>query len=241
MEFSTPLDSATLIKRYKRFLADVTLQDGSETTLHCPNTGAMTGCAGVGWRVWYSTSDNPKRKYPCTWEWVESDRGDRIMVNTARANGLAEEAIRAKLLPILSSYDVIKREVKYGAENSRIDLLLQGADGIDCYVEVKNVTLLGQDGQGYFPDTVTTRGQKHLRELMTMVQAGQRAAILFIVPHTGIQRVAPAVHIDEDYARLCHQAQQAGVQFYAVGCDMDPQSVKPVTTLPVLIPDVAEK
>ncbi|MBY5993655.1 DNA/RNA nuclease SfsA [Ferrimonas balearica] len=233
MKFSPPLQSATLIKRYKRFLADVRLEDGSETTLHCPNTGAMTGCAEPGWRVWYSDSGNPKRKYPCTWELVENDQGHRISVNTGRANALAEAGIRAGLLPSLAADAEIRREVKYGSENSRIDLLLTGNDLISCYIEVKNVTLLGDQGQGHFPDAVTTRGQKHLRELMEMVQQGHRAVLLFMVAHTGIERVSPAQHIDPEYARLCREAVAAGVEILALGCDIDETGIRPSRPLNV--------
>ncbi|GAA5191828.1 DNA/RNA nuclease SfsA [Ferrimonas gelatinilytica] len=235
MQFPTPLQSATLVKRYKRFLADVICDDGRELTLHCPNTGAMTGCAEPGWTVWFSDSGNPKRKYPCTWEWVESDRGHRIMVNTGRANALAQEGIEAGLLPELAEYPNLRREVRYGQENSRIDLLLQGEGLPDCYVEVKNVTLLEEDGQGYFPDAVTTRGQKHLRELMAICAEGERAAILFIVPHSGIDRVAPAAHIDPDYARLCREARDAGVGFFALSCALDPHQARPLHLLPVTL------
>ncbi|MBY6188333.1 DNA/RNA nuclease SfsA [Marinobacter hydrocarbonoclasticus] len=233
MEFSPPLYSATLTKRYKRFLADIRLDDGTEMTLHCPNTGAMTGCAEPDWRVWYSDSGNPKRKYPCTWELVENHLGHRICVNTGRANGLAEEGIRAGLLPALKTFDSLRREVRYGSENSRIDLLLTGNDLISCYIEVKSVTLLGDDGQGYFPDAVTTRGQKHLRELMEVVRQGERAVLMFVVAHTGIDRVAPAEHIDPEYARLCREAAAAGVEFLALGCEMDETGIRPVRPVPV--------
>lgn len=233
MEFSPPLHSAVLIKRYKRFLADIRQQDGAEMTLHCPNTGAMTGCAEPGWRVWYSDSGNLKRKYPCTWELVENELGHRICVNTGRANALAEEGIRAGLLASLNDYSSIRREVRYGSENSRIDLLLSGNDLISCYVEVKNVTLLGDEGQGYFPDAVTARGQKHLRELMEVVQQGQRAVLLFMAAHTGIERVSPASHIDPEYARLCREAAAVGVEFLALGCDMDDTGIRAVNALQV--------
>lgn len=216
MKFELPLESGTLIKRYKRFLADVMLDNGEQITIHCPNTGAMTGCAEPGWRAYFSDSNNPKRKYRHTWEWVTSDNGDAIVVNTARANGLAEQAINEQRIEPLAAYRKVRREVKYGSENSRIDLLLQNSDLVDCYVEVKSVTLLEQQGQGFFPDAVTVRGQKHLRELMAMVAQGNRACILFIVAHTGITSVAPAEHIDPTYAQLCREAQQAGVEFYAI-------------------------
>ncbi|WP_028117771.1 DNA/RNA nuclease SfsA [Ferrimonas senticii] len=216
MRFEPVLQPGRLIKRYKRFLADIELDNGEQITIHCPNTGAMTGCAEPGWQLWFSDSNNPKRKYRHTWEWVENQHGHRIMVNTGRANAIAQQAIEQGAIPALNHYQQIRREVKYGSENSRIDLLLQKGEQVDCYVEVKNVTLLGAAGQGYFPDAVTSRGQKHLRELMTMVEQGYRGCILFVVPHSGITRVSPAAHIDAEYAQLCQQAQQTGVEFFAI-------------------------
>lgn len=162
MLFTPPLRSAVLIKRYKRFLADVVTPDGRELTLHCPNTGAMTGCATPGDTVWYSTSDNLKRKYAHTWELTETQQGATICVNTLRANTLAKEAILAGNISELSGYNTLKSEVKYGEENSRIDIMLQAEERQNCYIEVKSVTLAEQES-GYFPDAVTERGQKHLR------------------------------------------------------------------------------
>lgn len=217
MHFDPPLESATLIKRYKRFLTDIKLPDGSERTIHCANTGAMTGCAEPGNIVWYSTSDNPKRKYPNSWEISETAQGDRICVNTARANQLAVEAIENGAIVELSGYQTLRTEVKYGSENSRIDILLEDEAKADCYIEVKSVTLLADDpsvgkGQGYFPDAVTTRGQKHLRELAEMAESGQRAVLLFTVLHSGIEKVSAAHHIDAKYSLLLKQAQDAGVE-----------------------------
>lgn len=217
MHFDPPLESATLIKRYKRFLTDIKLPDGSERTIHCANTGAMTGCAEPGNIVWYSTSDNPKRKYPNSWEISETAQGDRICVNTARANQLAVEAIENGAIVELSGYQALRTEVKYGSENSRIDILLEDEAKADCYIEVKSVTLLADDpsvgkGQGYFPDAVTTRGQKHLRELTEMAESGQRAVLLFTVLHSGIEKVSAAHHIDAKYSLLLKQAQDAGVE-----------------------------
>ncbi|MAG76602.1 MAG: DNA/RNA nuclease SfsA [Colwelliaceae bacterium] len=217
MKFSSPLKPAVLIKRYKRFLADVTLADGKETTLHVANTGAMTGCATPGDTVWYSTSDNPKRKYPFSWELTEtSAASDFICVNTAKANQLAELAIKDGTITELQGYDLLKREVKYGEENSKIDIFLSDDETNsnpkpDVYVEVKSVTLL-EGEQGFFPDAVTTRGQKHLRELATIAQSGQRAVLLFTVLHSGINNFQPAAHIDHKYAELLADAQKSGVE-----------------------------
>ncbi|MFS1863414.1 DNA/RNA nuclease SfsA [Vibrio lentus] len=223
MHFNPPLEPATLIKRYKRFLADITLPDDSERTIHCANTGAMTGCATPGNTVWYSTSDNAKRKYPNSWEISETDKGHRICVNTARANQLAVEAIENKTIVELLGYDALRTEVKYGSENSRIDILLEESEKPPCYIEVKSVTLLDEQqtstkqgtstkGQGFFPDAVTTRGQKHLRELTEMAESGNRAVLLFTVLHSGIEKVSAAHHIDAKYSLLLKQAQDAGVE-----------------------------
>ncbi|MEZ9569830.1 DNA/RNA nuclease SfsA [Vibrio splendidus] len=217
MHFNPPLEPATLIKRYKRFLTDIQLPDGSERTIHCANTGAMTGCATPGNTVWYSTSDNVKRKYPNSWEISETDKGHRICVNTARANQLAVEAIENNTIVELLGYNALRTEVKYGSENSRIDILLEDNEKPPCYVEVKSVTLLDEQqtstkGQGFFPDAVTTRGQKHLRELTEMVESGNRAVLLFTVLHSGIEKVSAAHHIDAKYSLLLKQAQDAGVE-----------------------------
>ncbi|HHR0835136.1 TPA: DNA/RNA nuclease SfsA [Klebsiella aerogenes] len=214
MLFTPPLQSATLIKRYKRFLADVITPEGQALTLHCPNTGAMTGCAAPGDTVWYSTSDNPKRKYAHTWELTETRQGAVICVNTLRANTLAKEAVLAGNIPELAGYNILKSEGKYGEENSRIDLMLQAEDRRNCYIEVKSVTLAEKE-YGYFPDAVTARGQKHLRELMSVAAAGHRAVILFAVLHSAIDRFSPAHHIDAKYAQLLIEAQEKGVEILA--------------------------
>ena len=151
MQFSPPLQRATLIQRYKRFLADVITPDGTTLTLHCPNTGAMTGCATPGDTVWYSTSGNIKRKYPHTWELTQTASDAFICVNTLWANRLTKEAIQNELIAELSGYSVLKSEVKYGAEGSRIDFLLQADSRTDCYIEVKSVTLAEKE-YGYLPD-----------------------------------------------------------------------------------------
>ncbi|GAD78498.1 DNA/RNA nuclease SfsA [Vibrio ezurae] len=236
MEFSPPLQSGTLIKRYKRFLADLTLDDGSEITIHCANTGAMTGCAEPGSKVWFSTSDNPKRKYPNSWELSETKAGHRICVNTIRANTLAVEAINNGVICELSGYKDLKTEQKYGSENSRIDILLSDENKADCYVEVKSVTLLSDEEEqlGQFPDAVTTRGQKHLRELMEVQQSGQRAVLLFIVLHSGIEKVSPALHIDGQYSVLLEQAQKAGVEVICYKADLSVECVQISRKLPYI-------
>ncbi|QIR13647.1 DNA/RNA nuclease SfsA [Shewanella aestuarii] len=225
MEFSPQLKHGRLIKRYKRFLTDITLDDGTEITIHCANTGSMKNCLYPGETVWFSTSDNAKRKYPHTFELMQTDDGHFIGINTGRANALAEEAINNGLINELSGYDTLQREVKYGEENSRIDILLTSQDRPKCYIEVKSCTLL-EDGIGYFPDAVTTRGQKHLRELMQMVQQGHRAVLMFVVQHSGISLVKPAEHIDSEYADLLKQAVEQGVEVLAYKTLMTPSTSK---------------
>ena len=229
MQFKPALESATLLKRYKRFLADIELDSGEIRTIHCANTGAMTGCATPGNKVWYSTSDNPKRKYPNSWELSEPAQGPRICINTARANQLAVEAIENDVISELVGYDQLQTEVKYGNENSRIDILLSASDKPKCYIEVKSVTLLDEEspsGQGYFPDAVSTRGQKHLRELTEMAQTGSRAILLFTVLHSGIEKVSAAHHIDAKYSTLLKQAQDAGVEVLCYKAELSNTEVK---------------
>lgn len=217
------LKPAKLIKRYKRFLADIEFADGEQTTIHCANTGAMTGCAEPGDTVWYSTSTNEKRKYPFSWEITENQANHFICVNTLRANQLVKEALLKGTITELSGFDVLKREVKYGTENSRIDFLTTHSNAPDTYIEVKSVTLL-ENGQGYFPDAVTTRGQKHLRELMEMKALGHRAVLLFAVLHSGINNVSVAEHVDPSYAILLKEAAQAGVEIIAYKATFNLQS-----------------
>ncbi|GIU21476.1 DNA/RNA nuclease SfsA [Shewanella schlegeliana] len=232
MEFSPAFESGVLLQRYKRFLTDITLENGEQVTIHCPNTGSMKNCLFPSEKVWFSVSDNPKRKYSRTWELAQTPDGHIIGINTGRANALAEEAIASGIITELQGYDSLRREVKYGSENSRIDILLEDANKPNCYIEVKSCTLLEQ-GQGYFPDAVTTRGQKHLRELMEMVQQGHRAVLLFVVQHSGINCVAAAAHIDAAYAKLLTEAHQAGVEVLAYSADLSPTQTRLVKSCPV--------
>lgn len=225
MRFNPPLQSATLIKRYKRFMADVEQEGGEEMTLHCPNTGSMKACLFPGEKVWFSDSGNPKRKYPCTWEIAETPNGHQILVNTGLPNKLVIEAVQSGGVEELSGYDSLRAEVKYGEENSRIDILLSDENKADCYIEVKNVTLLEEDGIGYFPDAVSTRGQKHLRELEREALSGNRAVLFFCVSHTGIESVRPAAHIDQEYARILAEVVKNGVEVLAYACAVSPEEV----------------
>jgi len=208
------LQSAKLIKRYKRFLADIELNNGEETTIHCANTGAMKGCAEPDDTVWYSTSTNSKRKYPFSWEITQTQAKHFIYVNTLRANQLVEEALNKGVVSELANFTTLKREVKYGNENSRVDFLASYNHAPDTYIEVKSVTLL-DNNHGYFPDAVTTRGQKHLRELIDMVEQGHRAVLFFAVLHSGINDISAASHIDPTYATLLKEARISGVEIIA--------------------------
>lgn len=216
MKIPGPMIEGRLIRRYKRFLADVSLPDGTEITAHCPNTGSMLGCQPADARVMLSVSDNPKRKLKHTWELVETAPGIWACVNTSRPNAQAKAAIARGVVAELNGYGQCRSEVRYGSENSRIDLYLTGHESrADAWVEVKNVTLCDEQGRGYFPDAVSTRGQKHLRELMAQVEAGDRAVLLFVVNHTGIEVVSPADQIDPAYGELLRQASAAGVEVLA--------------------------
>ena len=248
MNYQQILQEARLIRRYKRFMADVELADGSQITLHCPNTGSMKNCLYPGNKVWYSDSGNPKRKYPCTWEQAEipvqfgdSQRMARAGLNTNMANKLVEELLVAGGVPELAQYQKIRREVRFGEEKSRIDFLLQQADLPDCYVEVKSVTLAMGDGLGLFPDAVTARGTKHLREMTQIVAQGKRAILFFCVQHTGINRVAPADEIDPEYGKTLQNALDAGVEIMAWGTEMTLESISLVKPLPVEISLVPQK
>ena len=234
MRFDLPLQEAVLIKRYKRFLADVTTAEGQHLTLHCPNTGSMAACAESGSRVWYWNSNNVRRKYPCTWELVQVAGEHLACINTQRANGLVAEAISNGVIEELQGYQTLQQEVKYGQEASRVDILLRG-ESQDCYVEVKNVTWWRGQGEGEFPDAVTERGRKHLRELSAMVAAGHRAVLLFCAAHTGIQQVAPAWDKDPRYAEALLQAVTDGVEVYAYGADINPLSMRLSRALPVTL------
>lgn len=238
MDFPTPLIEGRLIKRYKRFLSDIQLPNGDVVVAHCPNTGSMKRCQQDDARVWLSKSDNPKRKLGFTWELVEIDREHLACINTGYPNKLVGEAIRNGVVKELLGYTEQKAEVKYG-EKSRIDWLLTGSDGQKCYVEVKNVTLLEEDGKGYFPDAVTERGRKHLHELAKMVEEGHRAVLFFCVSHTGIDSVAPAAHIDEKYALAFAEVLKKGVEVLAYKVDITTKKMVVNYSVPVVPSNIA--
>jgi sugar fermentation stimulation protein A len=231
MELPSPLISGTLIRRYKRFLADVRLDSGEVVTAHCANTGSMTGCALSDSPVLLSTSSRPGRKYPYTWELVQIN-GNWVGINTARPNRLVEEAVLGGTIAELQGYETLRREVPYGG-NSRVDLLLEGARG-RCYVEVKSVTLV-EDGRALFPDAVTLRGQKHLCELEQMVLRGDRSVIFFAVQRGDADCVAPADSIDPEYGRLLRRAVNAGVEALAYRAVVTPERINLREFLPVCL------
>src|SRR6185295_3520204 len=220
MHFPAPLIPATLVRRYKRFLADVVLPGGETITAHVANPGAMTGLAAPGARVWLSKSDKPGRKLPHSWELVEVDFGggaELVGVNTAHPNALIGAALAMGAMPELAGYDTIRREVKYG-RNSRIDFLLEQPGRPPCYVEIKNVHLMRQTGLAEFPDAKTERGAKHLDELGNMVEAGARAVMLFLIQIGSAQRFALARDIDPKYGAAYDRARKRGVEAMAYKC-----------------------
>lgn len=233
MKFSSTLIEGILIRRYKRFLADVRLNDGSQVTCHTANTGAMTGCAEPGSRVWLSDSKNEKRKYPLSWELVETASGVLIGINTQLSNHLVQEAIELGTIAELQNYPTLRTEVSYGSEKSRIDLLLQDGEKL-CYVEVKNVTYVEQ-GTAYFPDAVSKRGSKHLRELIEVVGEGQRGVILFCVQRGDVEQVRPADRVDELYGKTLREALAKGVEALAYQARVTPQGVELIKPLPVTL------
>ena len=237
MRFSSPLIPATLIKRYKRFLADVVLPGGEVLTVHTPNTGSMTGCAEPGSTVWLREVDNPKRKYRYSWEVTENLKGVMVGVHTGIVNTLVREGIQSGVVTDLQGYESIRQEVRYGEEGSRIDLLLEGhPDGRDCYVEIKNVTTCDSERYGYFPDAVSSRASKHLRELMGMVDRRQRAVIFFCVQRGDVERVRPADEIDPTYGKTLRQALDAGVEAMAYRAGVTPGEIVLEKALPVICP-----
>jgi len=217
VDLPQPLIPGTLIRRYKRFLADVDLGEGDVVTAHVANPGAMMGLTDPGRPVWLSRSSDPKRKLAHSWELVEID-GTLVSLDAGRANAIAAEALAQDRIPELAGYGDIRREVEYG-RNSRIDLKLSAADGrADCFVEVKNVHLHRGDGLAEFPDAVTARGTKHLDALSAMAAAGHRAVMLYVVQRGDCERFAVAGDIDPAYARALRRARDAGVEAYCYAC-----------------------
>ena len=232
MKFAQKLVNGTLVRRYKRFLADVELDDGKIVTAHTANTGSMRGCCEPGSPVWLSQSDNPKRKYSLTWEIVDVGDDTLVGINTGLPNQLVVEAIENGTIKELQGYAQLRREVRYGEEKSRIDILLEDKNHSACYVEVKNVTLVEQ-GRAFFPDAVSSRGSKHLRELIAMCKSGHRGVIFFCVQRGDASDVAPADDIDPEYGKTLREALANGVEALAYRAQVSPEEIKLKTRLPV--------
>ncbi|WP_406645869.1 DNA/RNA nuclease SfsA [Aliisedimentitalea scapharcae] len=231
MRFETPLVPARLIRRYKRFLADCTLEDGREITAHCANPGSMMGLAAPHTKVWLEPNDDPKKKLKFGWRLVDHENGHFTGVDTSVPNRALKAALEARQIPTLAAYSHVRAEVKYG-ENSRIDFLLS-ADGLpDCYVEVKSVTLSRQPGLAEFPDSVTARGTKHLGELAAMVDQGHRAMMLYLVQRTDCERFALAADIDPAYAQAFDTAASHGVERLIHTTRITPEGVEVGPELP---------
>lgn len=227
MKFNSPLIRGRLIKRYKRFLADVTLDDGTTITCTCPNTGSMLGLTAPGSIVWLSQSDSPTRKYRHTWEMIENDAGSGLTlvgINTGHPNRIVTEAIEAGRITSLKGYQTLKREQKYGA-NSRIDILLEDEAKGRAYVEIKNVHLMRATGLAEFPDSVTERGAKHLGELAEMVRAGHRAVMLYLAQRADANSLCLATDIDPGYGQAFKAATAAGVEALAYRCRLSPDEI----------------
>ncbi|MEI7609367.1 MAG: DNA/RNA nuclease SfsA [Rhodospirillaceae bacterium] len=231
MDFPAPLLTGRLIRRYKRFLADVDLNGGGVETVHVPNSGAMTGLDAPGSPVWLSRSDNPKRKYALTLELIRAD--DTVVgINTGHPNRIVAEAAAAGRIPELTGYASVRREVRYGRA-SRVDILLEGPGRPPCYVEVKNVHLMRQPGLAEFPDCPTARGARHLEELAAMVAAGCRAVMLYLVQRGDCHSFSIAADLDPVYAEGLVRARAAGVEAYCYACTLTPHTIDIDRPLPL--------
>ena len=234
MQFSSPYIPATLLRRYKRFLADVELSHGEVVTVHTPNTGAMLGVASPGIRVWLRDTQSATRKYRYSWEISEPEAQVYVGVHTGLVNKLVLEAIHHGTITELQGYPNMEQEVAYGEEKSRIDLLLQ-QEQHRCYVEIKNVTARDPQANAIFPDAVSLRGQKHLRELMRVVEAGDRGGIFYCIQREDIDGFRPADEIDPDYGRLLRQAAAQGVEVLAYKATVSPERIVLTQAVPVQI------
>ncbi len=236
MRFVSTLIPATLVRRYKRFLADVVLENGEMLTVHVANPGAMTGLDRPFSPIWLSDSGNPMRKLPLTWELVEVDFGngaELVGVNTAFPNALVADIIETGLIPELRGYASVRREVKYGL-NSRVDFLLEGPAQRPCYLEVKNVHLMRKPRLAEFPDCVTARGAKHLDELAAIIRTGARAATLFVIQIPSADRFAVARDIDSAYGTAFDRARAAGVEMLAWRCAVTIDGIEIAAPVPII-------
>ena len=236
MRFNPPLAKGTLIKRYKRFLTDIVTESGEIITIHCPNTGSMMNCLLPGSDAWYEVSTDPNRKTKGTWVIATTPFNRLANVNTHLANDLVAEALENGMIDLGKPYQKLQREVKYGHENSRIDLRLTHDDASYTYIEVKSVTLgFEENNIAAFPDAITTRGTKHLRELMALVEEGVNAVLIFCVNLSGIEGVRPADEIDPEYGRVLREAINAGVKVLAFGTLVTETEIKISHELPIIL------
>ncbi|GET34125.1 sugar fermentation stimulation protein [Prolixibacter bellariivorans] len=226
MIFSEKLVHGRLIKRYKRFLADVELDDGTEVTAHCTNSGTMKSCLEDGAEVYLTPVNDPKRRTKFTWEMIKIN-GDWVGINTNNPNKIAFEAVRDNQIPELSGYDTVKREVKFG--DSRFDVMAQ-KEGETCFIEVKNVTMKVGEA-ALFPDAVTTRGRKHLNTLMEVKKQGMRAVMLYIIQRVDVDRFGPADDIDPEYGKALREAYREGVEIIPMQAEVTPEGIELVRKL----------
>ncbi len=232
MKFPAPVQKGKLVKRYKRFLADIDL-DGEIIIAHCANSGSMMGVKDEGSSVWVTAAQNKNRKLKWDWQVIEIG-GAKVCINTALPNAIVEEAVNAGQIPELAGYETLRREVKYG-QNSRIDILLEDAEKPLCYVEIKNVTLSRHTGLAEFPDSPTARGTKHLRELADMVRLGHRAVMVYLVNRDDCAAFKLADDIDPEYAAEFTKAQEVGVEKLVYSTIIDPDGIRLDKSLKALI------
>ena len=234
MRFQTPLVPGRLLRRYKRFLADVVLDTGEEVTAHCPNPGSMMGLKDEGLRVWVEPNDDPKKKLKYAWRVAELPGGVMVGIDTATPNRVAKEALMERRISELAAYSGVRPEVAYGTR-SRIDFLLTEPSLPDAYVEIKNVHLLRTADIAEFPDCVTERGAKHLRELIAVKEQGARAVMLYVIQHEGCARFQVAADLDPGYAEAFKAAVAAGVEMLAYRCDVSIDKITLTTPLPLIL------
>lgn len=237
MCFQTPLVPARLIRRYKRFLADIALEDGTEVTAHCANPGSMLGLKDPGIKIWVEPNDDPKKKLKYGWRLVDHENGHFTGVDTSLPNRALRAAIMARAIPELSAYETVLPEQRYG-ENSRIDFLLRQEGLPDAYVEVKSVTLSRTPELAEFPDSVTARGLKHVNELTRMAEAGHRAVVFYLIQRTDCARMSLAEDIDPAYAAAFSDALAAGVETIAYDTHISPEAITIRRSVPVIPPEI---
>ena len=226
MHFENKLMSGVLVKRYKRFLADVRLSSGEQVTIHCPNTGSMRNCQNPGSTIWFTASMNKNRKYPHTWQLVEVDSGVLVGINTGLANRLVLESIQGKKIEKLQGYSKVRTEVSYGRENSRIDILLESAGLRNCFIEVKNVTLSRKKGLAEFPDAVTSRGLKHINELLKANKKGFEIYLFYVIQRNDCVKFDLAKDIDPNYCKLLLKAVKKNLNILCYDCKFSTKGIE---------------